>query len=207
MLRFLQQALWMLSDRATLYEYPVAYGVEKAHLATAQARLSAAMELLATVRPRWLRRMRFYVRRIQVRDVIDSLGKWHNAARLVELDRAYLCDPARSIPEIASTLVHEFTHARIDSAGVGYSKDRRIRVERACISQQLVFAESLEDGLERSALIGRLQRAWSEAESIWNDDADERRSRHAAEVTGVPRWLVNGAWRYRKWRARTRHAA
>ena len=207
MLRLFQQLLWMLSDRATLHGYPVAYGVSGAECPELRARLEGALCLLAEVRPRWLQRMRHYVRRIQVREVIDSLGKWHHAARLVELDAAYLCMATTSISDIASTLVHEFTHARIDAAGVAYFKAGRVRVERACLAQELVFARSLNESEARAALISRLERAWAEAESIWSDDADQRRAHHAADVLGIPRWIVGGAWRYRKWRERIRHAA
>jgi hypothetical protein len=39
------------------------------------------------------------------------------------------------------TIVHEATHARIELAGIRYVSGRRMRIENACIRQELELAE------------------------------------------------------------------
>ena len=46
--------------------------------------------------------------------------------------------------DIAVLLVHELTHARIEHAGVTHSPDRRMRIERRCVLQEIAFAQRLQ---------------------------------------------------------------
>jgi hypothetical protein len=207
MRRPLRMILWLISERTIAHDYLVGYATDEASLAVAQARLEAALNLLAATRPRWLRRMRGYVSRIQVRSIITSVAVWHVESEQVDFDQAYLGRPDLPIAHIASTLVHEFTHARIDAAGVPYTAANRIRVERACIAQEIGFVQSLpEDAAQRKLLDGLVQQS-AQAHEVWSDAANDRRWRQAAQTVGIPPWLFAGLWRIRQLRNRWRAAA
>ena len=45
------------------------------------------------------------------------------------LDERFLANPETSVEMIASTIVHEATHAKLERLGVSYAEDRRARIE------------------------------------------------------------------------------
>jgi len=202
----LNNALWALSERTTSHGFPIAYASDEPSADEALSRLTSALGLLSDMRPRWLASMRQYVRRIQIRQVVDASGKWHASTRQVDLDRDYLTRPDVSDAAIAATLVHEFTHGRIQAARVSYRDHNRFRVERLCVRQELLFLKSLPDSQDVAQLIGRHEDLYERAEYYWSDEELERRNRQAASAVGVPTWLVNALWRLRKWRGRVRAA-
>ena len=196
--RLLNALLWRLSYRTVAHTYPLGWTTEVNELPLAKARLLGALDLLALAWPRWLQRMRPYVARIQVRRVIKSTGEWHQESRQVDLDQAYLCAEHRTHADIASTLVHEFTHARLDAAGIPYNSAMKVRVERACIRQQLAFATRLPPSVEVQASIEDLQRQWEQAPEVWSDEAFDRRLEAAAHEVGLPAWLVRPLMWFRR---------
>ena len=207
MRRLLQRILWSLSKRSVIHGYHIGFGVADDHLPAAQERVAAAIGLLAAAHPRWLRRMRGYVARIQIRQLVASVGVWHRGGRLVELDEAYLCRPDNTIARIASTLVHELTHARIDAVGIRYTTRNRIRVERACIAQEMAFVRRLPDDSEHRLLLGELEEKWARAEDLWSEAAEDARWREAVQTIRIPSWLVTGLWWVRQAGRRLRSAA
>jgi hypothetical protein len=207
MQRALRDLLWRLSDRRDAHGFPIGYSKSDADSMMAQARVTAAFDLIAATWPRWLQRTRTYVDRVQVRRVIQSIGEWHGVSRQVDLDYDYLCRPEVSIAAIASTIVHECTHARIHAAGIPYIGAERIRIERACVGQELAFVRALADDEAHSALLARIANMSEHADDVWSSESNERRSRAALQTIGVPRWLADVTLRLRKWLARASSAA
>ncbi len=207
MLSPFRRILWAMSDRSVASGFPVGFAVDDPALPVAQARLAEALALLAATRPRWLRRMRSYVSRIQVRPIVACAALWHARTRQVEFDEEYLCRAALPIAIIASTLVHEFTHARLGAVGIRYSPANRFRIERLCIGQEIEFVRSLPIDDAREQLLDTLVRQSAQAHEIWSDAESDRRWKHAAHVVGLPPWLLAGIWRVREARNRWRKAA
>ena len=198
--RFLNQAMWLLSHRSTIESIPAGWSAEGADLALAKDRLTDAIALLTTTWPRWLHRTRPYAVRIQVRRIIASNGAWHRESRQVDLDHDYLCARDREAADIASTLVHEFTHARIDAAGIRYGLATRIRIERVCISQEIAFATRLPPSEATDQLAARLRRKWELAPETYSTAAAEERFARAGRDLRMPAWLIRSAIRLRRWR-------
>jgi hypothetical protein len=48
-----------------------------------------------------------------------------------------------TLEEIASTIVHEATHARLERWGISYDEKQRSRVEAICLRRELNVAASL----------------------------------------------------------------
>lgn len=84
-------------------------------------------------------------------------------------------------------LVHEATHLRIRRSGITYDTDKRERIERICVQQQVAFLQRVPcEGGEGLAI------AYEHAvETPWWTDADhrERIERLVAE-NDLPKWLL-----------------
>jgi hypothetical protein len=96
-----------------------------------------------------------------------------------------------STAEIAATVLHEATHARILWWGIGYGKDARRRVETLCVNVELELLARLPN-CERivQSRTASLARGWWDAA-----DLDERRAQGLA-AHGIPNWIVS---LFRRW--------
>ncbi len=205
--RLLQQALWALSEREVIHGYPIGLSLDDEHFVPVRARLYGAFNLLAATQPRWLRRMRSYVLRIQVRRVVEANGLWQRESRQVDLDTDYLLRSQITDIAIASTLIHEFTHARIEAAGILYANPHRIRIEQACVSEQLRFLRSLPPTPDVLALIEVQAGVRADAAVHWGEEAIERRKRRMASALGLPKWVMDILYKVRRWRRGAARAA
>lgn len=108
--------------------------------------------------------------------------------RCVIDDRHVLTSP---VEFIASSLVHEATHGRLDRCGFGYSEDIRYRVERLCIRQERAFAARIPGN---EALLERIDRKLNIPAEYWTDESAKVRFRAGflgmSKDGGLPEWLA-----------------
>src|SRR2546427_9194317 len=66
--------------------------------------------------------------------------------------------PQTSAARLASTLVHEATHARLDRLGFRYAAERRARIEGICFRREIAFRseEHTSELQSQSNLVCRL---------------------------------------------------
>lgn len=107
-------------------------------------RLSAALDLVATYAPRCYRRLGtdlagFVVERFACRGAFFPMSR----ECLVEL--TFTVNPEVSLPEIAASIVHEATHARV-AHWCSSPPPHRGREERLCRRAELDFGLALPDG-------------------------------------------------------------
>lgn len=110
------------------------------------------------------------------------------------LDQRYLLDDANPPERIASTLVHESTHARLWRRGIGYEgEELRARVEAVCFRRERAFAAKLPHG-ERNRVQADQKLATYADRSYWTNEAFRKREaegvRRALQYVGMPDWLV-----------------
>src|SRR4026208_1614647 len=108
-------------------------------------RLAAALDLIATYAPHCYRRLRtdlagFVVERFACRGAFFPMSR----ECLVEL--TFTVNPQVSLPEIAASIVHEATHARVARWCRSTSTHNRGREERLCRRAELDFGLALPDG-------------------------------------------------------------
>jgi hypothetical protein len=108
-------------------------------------RLGAALDLVVRYAPRNYRRLRedvagFVVERFPCRGAFFP----DSGECLVEL--TFTVNPRHSIAEIAASIVHEATHARVARRCGAPLSGRRAREERLCRTAELEFGLSLPDG-------------------------------------------------------------
>lgn len=109
------------------------------------ARLSAALDLIAAYAPRCYRRLHtdlagFVVERFACR------GAFFPATRECLVELTFTVNPQHGLPEIAASIVHEATHARVAHWCGSLPPELRAREERLCRRAELAFGRALPDG-------------------------------------------------------------
>jgi len=108
-------------------------------------RLTAALDLIATFAPRryrWLRHdvAGFVVERFACR------GAFFPQSRECLVELTFTVNPRHGLPEIAASIVHEATHARVARMCRTRSPEQHAREERLCRRAELEFGLALPDG-------------------------------------------------------------
>jgi hypothetical protein len=130
--------------------------------------------------------------RVWVFVLSNARAEYRDSLKACMLDERYI---AGSSPEqLASTIVHEATHARLARCGIKYEEKLRPRIEAVCLRRQLAFVTKLPGGAVLQEEIMRTLE-WCGTSTEWfsnenfrerdNDGLDEA-FRHA----GTPEWLI-----------------
>lgn len=150
------------------------------------AKVRRGLEYLKAYDPRRYRRLRQDVDRIVV---IHQAGPHydHRIGAIVLRGKTFARKP---IPEVALTLVHEATHARIQAWGIEYVPEIRGRIEHACIRQEIAFARRIPQG-EKFAEGSRkaLQQPW------WTEERLHDKQLAEMEASRIPRWIARALLR------------
>jgi hypothetical protein len=157
-------------------------------------RVGQALAMIRRHDPRRYRRLCRDVSRIWVRLLPGDLASFNAAAEACQLDSRYVRDATVAAEAIATSIVHEATHARIDRC-VSYREDLRHRIEAACRRQELAFSRRLPGG----GPVQEEMQVWLTApppKEFWTDSAFEKRfvdgSLEALRHLGVPQTFVTG---------------
>ena len=150
-------------------------------------RLAAAIDLIATYAPQCYRRLRtdlagFVVERFACRGAFFPMSR----ECLVEL--TFTVNPEVSLPEIAASIVHEATHARVAHWCKSPPPEHRGREERLCRRAELDFGLALPDG-DRVVQRAQASLALTEQEVAPTIDWQEA-ARRVAEVDAAARRML-----------------
>jgi len=109
-------------------------------------------------------------------------------------DERFLAHEDASTNRIASAILHEATHARLERYGIVYEEGRRVRIEAICLRRELALAARLPDSAQLQQLISD-NLNWHLANPDFFSDAQFRERRHNGEIealrhVGVPEWLI-----------------
>ena len=110
--------------------------------------IERALVLVKEHSPLHYSRIRRDLKRVWVFLLPDGLAAYNHSLGACVLDERFLADPETNVARIASAVVHEATHARLERRGVGYVEDQRARIEAVCFRRELSFASRLPDSLE-----------------------------------------------------------
>ncbi len=134
-------------DQRTVHGLPVRILNTRPDIDTAQvvARLAAALDLVAGYAPRVYRRLPvdlagFVVERFACR------GAYFPDTRLCLVELTFAVNPVHGLPEIAASIVHEATHARVATWCGTTPPAARAREERLCRRAELAFGLAVPDG-------------------------------------------------------------
>jgi hypothetical protein len=124
----------------------------------------------------------------------DGLAMYDHALKACVLDERFVADPATSLQRIASAIVHEATHARLERYGIGYDEGQRGRIEAICFRRELALAVRLPDSVGLQQEIAQYL-SWYPANPDYFRDAQfaDRHTAGAVEALrhiGVPDWVI-----------------
>jgi hypothetical protein len=144
-------------------------------------RLSAALDLIARYAPRRYRRLPhdvsgFVVERFACR------GAFFPASRECLVELTFTVNPRHELPEIAASIVHEATHARVARTCRTRAPGQAAREERLCRRAELELGLALPDG---AAVVQRAQASLALADEQVAPDVDwAEAARRVAEADG-----------------------
>lgn len=121
-------------------------------------------------------------------------AEYNHSLKACVLDERYVTNSATSVEQIASTIVHEATHARLERCRIAYNEDQRARIEAVCFRRELAFAVRLPDSAQLQEDRAR-DLNWYQANPDYFCDAQflERDSNGEIETLrhiGTPDWLI-----------------
>jgi hypothetical protein len=157
-------------------------------------RVEAALRLIERFAPLHYRRVKNSLSRIWVRLVPHGAGCYLHSLNACLLDERVVASETTTLEWIASTIVHEATHARLEKCGIRYDEAVRLRIERICIRRELDFARHLSgiDALQEE-ITQRLDwcrdgNAHFTDHNMWQeiDQGNVEALRHL----GTPEWVI-----------------
>jgi predicted SprT family Zn-dependent metalloprotease len=144
-----------------------------------QDRLAAALRTIERHDRRRATRLKTDLKRFLITDAEGA--EFIPSIRACALSSRYVA--RASADELAATIVHEATHARLWARGIRYSRSRRERIERLCTREEIDFARHLESAENLVAdAEARLQREW------WTEEHELERRLRQLEQLGRPMW-------------------
>lgn len=171
--------------RRVICDVPVGFVTGEFAEAQVCGALAGGLELLKQYQPDVIARLREQTEGILVWEATTGVAAWHHGARLVIVDTRFLCASGTDSTQIAATLVHEATHARLDR--FGYAAGRRARIEAICFRRERAFARRLP---ESESLVAAIDRQLQRDPSYWTDDASRQRVTDELIKLGVPARVV-----------------
>jgi hypothetical protein len=152
--------------------------------AQVRARLERALDLSARYAPRRLQRMQRDLAGIVVRR-FPCRGAFFHQERECLVELTFTVNPRHSLEEIAASIVHEATHARLAAMCGSLPQHQRAREERLCRKAELEFGLAIPAGagvVERA----RAALAMSDGDVAPAVDWVEAAGRVAAADAGIP---------------------
>lgn len=164
-------------------------------------RIEAALRLIERSAPLHYRRVKTNLSRIWVQLVPHGAGCYLHSLNACLLDERVVASETTTVEWIASAIVHEATHARLEKLGIRYHEAVRQRIERICARRELDFARRLSgvDALLEE-IAWRLDQCSEDNASYTNQNMWEQTDQGNAEILrhlGTPEWVITLVLRVR----------
>jgi hypothetical protein len=177
---------WRVVDRFTIGTLPHDEANELLQ------RVEDSLDTIRLYDPRRYQRLHQYLERIWVKvQVGGNTGRYNNRLRACELDPRLLLRPGIQPTDVASVIVHESTHARLQR--FGFTEPLRSRIEALCRKQERMFSERLPS-VEGDRIREKLRHMDEVHDDFWSDANDSQRYEASADASlqymGLPRWLL-----------------
>jgi hypothetical protein len=168
-------------------------GVETGEQSTLY-RVEDALSLIKRHSPLHYLRVVRNLKRVWVHLVPHGNGCYYGPLEACLLDPRYVLHEATTLEDIASVIVHEATHARVERWGIEYEEPKRVRIEAICRRRELNFLTGLPNSEPRRDIVAH----WLEVgggDDNYFSDANLRKSIHDGNVEalrylGTPEWII-----------------
>lgn len=145
--------------------------------------------------------------RIWVHLLPSAQAHYDRSLNACTLDERYVLNDTVTLEGIASTIVHEATHARLEGWGIVYEEQCRYRIEATCLRRELNFLTKLHDsGLMQEEIVRILE--WCKSDQTHLSDVSFRDREEQGQIDTLrylkaPDWLVQFVmWLIRRRRSR-----
>jgi hypothetical protein len=110
------------------------------------------------------------------------------------LDERYVLLETTTIEHIASSIVHEATHARLERWGISYDEKQRSRIEAVCLRRELSFIAKLPHSEPLREEIARTLE-WCVGDQDYFSNVSFQQREHQgivelARYAGIPDWFI-----------------
>src|SRR6188508_1363170 len=109
-------------------------------------RVEDALSLIKQYSPLQYSRVTRDLARIWVFVLSDAGAQYNHSLNACMLDERYVTNS--TVERIASTIVHEATHARLERLRITYDEKFRSRIELICLRRELAFVTKLPNAAE-----------------------------------------------------------
>jgi hypothetical protein len=139
------------------------------------AKVFAALDILRDTVPAQLERLPRMMHGLTIARLREAVGAWRSDLGICLLDETFVVKVDTTPHDVASTIVHELTHARLERVGFHYSGLARARCERVCFLAERNFALLLPASEERERLAERTAQYLAMDPDYWSDEQVEAR--------------------------------
>jgi hypothetical protein len=157
-------------------------------------RVEDALQLIKQYNSLHYSRVIHNLERIWVHLVPQALACYDGSLQACVFDERFVLLETTTLERIASTIVHESTHARLERWGISSDEDRRIRIEAICLRRELNFIATLPNS---EPLWGERTHAleWCESNQSYFSDVSfqqrlEQGNAETLRYLGTPDWLI-----------------
>ncbi len=162
-------------------------------------RIEDALRLIERNAPLHYRRVKNNLTRIWVNLVPHGAGCYLHSLNACVLDERAVASQTATVEWIASAIVREATHARLEKLGIRYDEAVRNRIERVCALRELNFARHLSgaDALLEE-INWRLDQCGGDNVFYTNQNMWEQTVQGNAEILrhlGTPEWVITLVFR------------
>jgi hypothetical protein len=145
--------------------------------------------------------------RIWVHLLPSARAHYDRSLNACALDERYVLNETMTLEQIASTIVHEATHARLERWGLQYLEAMRIRIEVICRRRELNFLAKLPDSEPLQDEIVRALEWCASGHDFYSDKnfwwRHQEGEVEALRYLNAPDWLIRWAmWLIRRRRQR-----
>jgi hypothetical protein len=145
--------------------------------------------------------------RIWVGVIPSALAHYDPSLNACVLDERYVLKETMTLENLASTIVHEATHARLDRWSIRYEETLRYRIEAICLRRELNFLTKLPDSEHlKEEIASALEWCATDRDHLSDASFRERKDQGQVETLrylGAPNWVVGFAmWLIRRRSAR-----
>jgi hypothetical protein len=157
-------------------------------------RIEDALRLIKHHDPLHYSRVIHNLERVWVRLLPGARACYDGSLGACMLDLRFVLPETTTVEEIASAIVHEATHAKLERWGISYDEKARARIEAVCIRRELNFIAKLPHSEPlREQKARALEWCVSDHDYFSNESFQQRGHRgnvEALRYLGTPEWVI-----------------
>ena len=157
-------------------------------------RVGDALELIKRYNSLHYSRVIHNLDRVRVNILPDAGACYQRSLNACVFDERFVRAETTTLEQIATSIIHEATHARLERWGVSYEEKLRPRIETICLRRELAFGASLPDSAQLQEDLARTVE-WCAANPDYFSGARFRERDTQGRITalrylGTPDWIV-----------------